>query len=188
MMRILLLSVLMYFLAGCSLIPERPIEGYQLAKMQHLPVLNHWYFEGRLALVNDKDSISPSINWRHQSEQDEIQLAGPLAQGKLIITVTDDLVIVDDGEKIKEFKGSIENFLIAQLGVETPVNSLKFWVLGIGDPALELVEQAEGFDQNGWRVRYREMQRVNSMLLPKKIHIEKDKTKIKLIVDQWDIS
>jgi len=31
------------------------------------------------------------------------------------------------------------------------------------------------------------MQKANSEILPKKITAEKDKAKIKLIIDQWDI-
>lgn len=173
---------------GCSLVQEKPVEGYSFEQMQHLQKQNNWYFEGRLAVVGEKDSISASISWRHRAERDEIELAGPLAQGKVAITVVADSVIIDDGDTRKEFRGPVDGIVTDQLGMDMPVNALKYWVLGVSDPLDGYVHQVNGFTQYGWLVSFGEMQRVKAELLPKKITVEKDKTRIKLIVDQWNLS
>ncbi len=188
MKRIGLMSALALLLSACSFAPEKPIEGYQLAEMQHLQKQGNWNFEGRLAMVDEKDSVSASISWRHQPERDDIELAGPLAQGRIAISVTPGGVVVDDGDHRQEYNGAVDAIVAEQLGVDMPVNALKFWVLGVNDPKQSVVEQEGGFFQGGWLVRYREMQRVNAEWLPKKITAEKDKTRIKLIVDQWNLS
>jgi outer membrane lipoprotein LolB len=188
MMRFGLLSALIFLLSACSFAPERPIEGYQLAEMQHLQKQGNWHFEGRLAIVDAKESFSASISWHHQAERDDIELVGPLAQGRVAISVTADGVVIDDGDNRQEYSGAVDVVMAEQLGVDMPVNALKFWVLGVNDPRQSFVEQEGGFFQGGWLVRYREMQRVNAESLPKKITAEKDKTRIKLIVDQWDLS
>lgn len=188
MMRFGLLPVLILLFNACTLIEEKPIDVYELAKMQSLQQQKNWYFDGRLALVNEKDSISASISWHHQVERDDIELSGPLSQGRITISVTADSVVVDDGEKPQEFKGRVDTIVSEQLGVDMPVNALKFWVLGVNDPKQPFTEQVSGFDQGGWLVRFREMQRANTILLPKKISAEKDNTKIKLIIDHWELS
>ncbi len=183
---VFLLSVMS--VAGCSLLSEKPVEAYRLQDMQVLQQQRQWYFEGRLALADERDSFSASVSWRHRLDRDDIELAGPLAQGKLVISVSADMVSVDDGDIRKEFRGPVEDVLAEQLGVMMPVDALRYWVLGLPDPEQSFVEQADGFFQAGWRVGFKEMQHVNAVVLPRKINAEKDKTRIKLIVDQWDLS
>lgn len=177
--------VLSTWLGGCAVTPQKPMEAYQLAAMRHLQNQKSWVLEGRLALANEKDSVSVSISWRHDESQDDIELVGPLAQGRLKIVVSPLRVEVDDGESLKVFDGPVDEVLAEQLGVDLPVDSLKFWVLGVNDPKQSYTEQPEGFYQGNWLVRYREMQTVNADTLPKKMTAEKDKSRIKLIVDQW---
>ncbi|MCK9608423.1 MAG: lipoprotein insertase outer membrane protein LolB [Methylomonas sp.] len=173
------------WLGGCAVAPQKPAEEYQLTDMQYLQHQKNWVLEGRLALVDEKDSVSVSINWRHDELRDDIELVGPLAQGRVRISVTPDQVAVDDGENLKVFYGPVDKVLAEQLGVDLPVDSLKFWVLGVNDPRQSYIEQPGGFYQGSWLVRYREMQTVNADTLPKKMTAEKDKSRIKLIVDQW---
>ncbi len=182
-----LFVVLVFFLSACSVAPERLSGDYQLASMQYLQQQKKWSFEGRLALTNEKDSISASVAWFHDENVDEIELVGPLAQGRLKIHVGPEQVVVDDGENRNVFEGDADTVITEQLGVDMPVRALRYWVLGVNDPEQAMVEQVGGFYQAGWLVRYREMQTVGAGLLPKKVTVEKDKTRIKLIVDQWDL-
>ncbi len=179
---------LIVFTVGCATVPERQLDDFQLAAMQYLQQQKSWSFEGRLALAHESDSVSASILWRHLEHRDDIELVGPLGQGRLLISVEGGRVVVDDGEVRNEFSGSPDDVLAKQLNVHMPVNALRFWVLGVNEPGADFVEQPGGFFQSGWLVRYREMQRVDSRILPKKITVQKDKTRIKLIVDQWDLS
>jgi outer membrane lipoprotein LolB len=175
-------------LVGCSTVPEKPVQEYMLAGMQHLQQQHNWRFEGRLAMVDERDSISASISWRHRPESDEIELSGPLAQGRVLVYVTADSVVIDSGDGRQVYPGRADEVMAEQLGVDMPVNALRYWVLGVNHPELAYVERTGGFSQNGWLVLFREMQRVNDEWLPKKVTAEKNKTKIKLIVDQWDLS
>ncbi len=180
--------ILTLLLNACATVLDKPADLYQLAGMQSLQQQKQWYFEGRLAMADEKDSISASISWRHTLARDDIELTGPLAQGRMTIAVVEDRVVVDDGDKRQEFNGSVDEVLAEQLSVDVPVNALRYWVLGATQPDSQFIEQGDGFLQSGWRVSYKEMQRVNAVLLPRKINAEKDKTKIKLVVDQWDLS
>lgn len=186
--RLVLILALALSVNACSFIQEKPVDGYRFAEMQHLQQQRNWYFEGRLAMVDEKDSISASISWRHQAGRDDIELTGPLAQGRVAISVAEDKVVIDDGDNRKEYGGTVDDVVTNQLGMDMPVNALKYWVLGVNDPQESYVEQDGGFVQQGWLVRFGEMQRVKKEILPKKMTAEKDKTRIKLVVDQWDLS
>lgn len=175
-------------LTACSFSPEKPVDVYRLADMQFLQQQERWYFEGRLAMADERDSISAAISWRHGLERDDIELTGPLATGRMTISVAGDMVVIDDGDKRQEFRGPVDEVLAEQLAVLMPVRALKYWVLGAVDPTQKFAAQHDGFLQAGWRVSFKEMQRVNTLLLPRKINAEKDKTRIKLVVDQWDLS
>ena len=182
----LLLAVLL-LQSGCASLEEKPMLAYRLADMQQFQQDRPWQFEGRIALANEKESISASISWIHQLQRDDIELTGPLAQGRLAIAVLPDKVIIEDGDNRQEFQGAIESVFSEQLGVEVPVQALRYWILGVNDPHQAVVEQVDGFGQSGWTVKYKEMQAVGDLRLPRKIGVEKQLTKIKLIVDQWKI-
>jgi len=177
--------VLLVFLTSCASVPEKQEEKYQLARMLHLQNQSDWSFEGRLALTDEKDSVTANISWKHRVAADLIELSGPLAQGKIAISITADKVVLDDGETPKEFDGSADLVFSSQLGVDVPIAALRFWVLGVSEPGQPFVERTDGFEQYGWQIKYNSLQQVNTEWMPKKIQAEKDKTKIKLIVDQW---
>lgn len=188
MLKAVVFGVLAIGGVACSTVPQQPVQEYLLAGKQHLQQQQSWRFEGRLAMVDERDSISASISWRHRPEIDEIELSGPLAQGRLQVVVTADSVVIDNGEGRQVYSGRAEEVMAEQLGVDMPVDALRYWVLGVNQPEQEYVELTGGFSQNGWSVLFREMQRVDAEWLPKKVTAEKNKTKIKLIVDQWDLS
>jgi outer membrane lipoprotein LolB len=175
-------------LNGCAVVSQKPLEQYDFSAMQHLQQQKKWSLEGRLALANDKESVSLSISWQHDPLQDDLDLVGPLGQGRVKIIVTQNQVVVDDGETRRVFDGKADLIISEQLGVDLPIQSLRYWVLGTNDPDQSFTEQPEGFYQAGWLVRYRELQDVSAERLPKKMTAEKDKSRIKLIVDQWVLS
>lgn len=174
-------------ICACAEIPEKVASDYQLASMHYLQEQKNWFLTGRLAVVSERESISASISWSHDEIGDEIELAGPLAQGKMKISVKEHEVVVDDGDHVSVYQGRVDDIVAALLGVEMPVTALRFWVLGVNDPVLAFVEQSGGFYQAGWSVRYGELQKVNAKNLPKKMLAEKDKARIKLIVDGWGL-
>ena len=186
-MKCLIWLVLVVLQTGCASLFEKPLAFDQQLDRRHLQQDRAWHFEGRLALSDAHESIQAAINWNHQLEKDVIELTGPLGQGRLAITVLAGLVVIEDGETRQEYQGDVDAVLSQQVAVAVPVRALKYWVLGVSDPGLVVANQENGFVQAGWAVQYKEMQWVKSLQLPKKMLAEKEVTKIKLIVDQWDI-
>ncbi len=179
--------ILIALLSACAELPERIASDYQLKEMLYLQKQNNWSFVGRLALVGEKDSVSASIRWKHDEFLDEIELAGPLDQGRMKISVKSGEVVIDDGDKVAVYKGLADDVVAELLGVDMPVTALRFWVLGVCDPSLGFVDQVAGFYQGEWSVKYGELQKVGGRALPKKMTAENDKARIKLIVDEWNL-
>lgn len=173
-------------LASCAILDESKLGVYQLQSMQHLQIDN-WSFEGRLSIVNAKESYSVSVNWQHEAGKDIINLSAPLLQGSLLITIMQGKVLLDNGESLQILSGNPDEIISSELGVDFPISSLIFWMQGNTDPSQANFETENGFEQMGWLVKFQEMQMINNQLLPRKLSVEKNNTKIKLILDQWTL-
>ena len=179
--------VLLFTQTACSFITEKPQQNYQMSGRQNFKAPDTWKFEGRIVMSNEKDSVTASIIWEHGLTLDVIDLSGPLAQGHVKISVAASKLQIDDGDQVHSFDGDPEQVMAEQLGIQVPVSSLKYWVLGLNDPSAAFVQAEDGFGQLGWSVKYKSMQKVNELSLPYKMGVENERTRLKLIVDQWNI-
>ncbi|MCK5889067.1 MAG: outer membrane lipoprotein LolB [Methylococcales bacterium] len=186
--RNVLLPAMTVLLISCSSIDSRPQkEGYQLTERIHLYDKAKWSFAGRLALADKNKSFSLSIDWNHRLEEDEIELAGPFGLGRTVITMDEGEVgIATDGQQMR-LKGSAEDIIAEYTGMSLPVESLKYWVLGLVNPDAEYVLTEDGFLQLGWQIYYQEMQMVGDDRLPRKMKVEKADKRLKMVVDDWDV-
>lgn len=179
--------LLLLGMVACATTPEMPVHEYRLADMYPLQQQRSWKFEGRLAIVDERESISAAVIWRHAAGSDDIELIGPLAQGHVLVSIKPEQVVIDDGDQRRVFAGNASEVVVDQLGVDMPVEAMRFWVLGVNDPSQPYLEQRNGFIQDGWSIIFNDLQQQASRWLPKKIVANKNKTKIKLIIDQWDL-
>jgi len=175
-------------LSGCAGLPQKPLQTYRWANQQHLQQLQHWVLEGRLAIVTPKDSLSVSMLWQHAAAGDDIELSGPLAQGKIKLSLRPGHITIDDGEAVQVYQGDVDEVVSSQLGLTLPLGSLVYWVLGIADPRVAVAEIDGGFVQSGWSLRMMEMQTVAGEQLPRKLQAEKAGVRLKLIADKWSFS
>lgn len=185
--RVLSVYVLL-LLSACSTLPVDRLKPYSKADKLHLYSKSHWSFEGRLSLTAQKDSWSANIDWEHNTDKEQIKLSGPLGQGATVIRLTNEGVVIDRGGGRIQSSAHPEQFINQQLGLFVPVNSLRYWVLGLPEPSHNAVEIADGFNQLGWLVSYLQMQSVGNESLPRKITVLNDKVKLKLIIDQWNLN
>jgi outer membrane lipoprotein LolB len=177
-------------LASCAKSPVKPaVEQFQLAGRNYLYDRAQWSFDGRLALSSQSESLSLSIDWKHQSYKgeviDRIELAGPFGQGRTIISIADRDLLIDFGDRQETFVGDVDELLSRQIGFSVPVSALKYWVLGLVKPKTKYLIVDGGFEQLGWRVNYRKMMIVEGEKMPRKINVEREDVRLRLVVDQW---
>jgi outer membrane lipoprotein LolB len=79
-----------------------------------------------------------------------------------------------------------------QLGFELPLASLRYWVLGVPDPAVGVDEERlspdaprlEALGQAGWQVAYRAYAG-DAAGLPRRIDAVRGLARLRLLVEQW---
>ncbi len=180
-----LFAFLMVLVTGCAKPPVLSDAGYIRAERQHLYDLADWEFRGRFSVRDDADSWSANIHWRHQKNVDRLKMSGPLGQGAVEIVLTGGQIIIDRGEGDFERSDDPDDLIRHHLGVFVPVESLQFWVLGLPHPGNHFREIKEGFIQSGWSVSIPKLMQADDQLMPHKLVVANNETKLKLIIDQW---
>ncbi|MGZ8191383.1 MAG: lipoprotein insertase outer membrane protein LolB [Methylococcaceae bacterium] len=158
---------------------------YSRAARVQLYDLPHWSLEGRVAVAGKNDSWSANIAWGHRPDKEHVKLSGPLGQGATIIEMTGDVVTMDRGDGHVQTSTQPELFINQQLGMFVPLQSLRYWVIGVPEPNQAFTEIGDGFAQAGWLVEYKQMQMVENTSMPRKITVVNNKVRLKLIIDQW---
>lgn len=175
-------------LSACASVPPVPSGSYSKTAREHLYDMQEWHLEGRLAITAPKDSWSASIEWSHLPDSEKIKLSGPLGQGAVLIELSGDVVKIDRGGGNVQTSTQPEQFINQQLGMFVPLQSLRFWAVGLPKTGQTFQETADGFVQAGWLIAYKEMQTSGVETMPHKMAVSDGQVKLKLIIDQWDLN
>jgi len=114
--------------------------------------------DGKFGIKDDESGYSARFSWRHYRHGYDIEVWGPLGQGRTLLRGDAAVMQVRRGELILA-KGAPEQVMLANLGWAVPIAVLPAWIQGF--PATELPHAAaqldsEGrytaFDQAGWQV------------------------------------
>lgn len=182
---LLVLVGLIFLLSACSVVPVKPVMDYSRAAMLRFYELEHWSFEGRLAVTGKSDSWSANISWQHSPEKEKIKLSGPLGQGAVVISLVGSIVTIDRGGGDIQSSTQPDAFVGQQLGVFVPVRSLRYWVVGLPEPSGAYKDTNAGFNQAGWLSEYVQMQSNDNGVMPRKMTVMNNQVKLKLIIDHW---
>ena len=99
-----------------------------------MEALASWQFEGKVSIRHDDKLWSAGLNWVHDQHRNTMDFLG--AGGRVLMR----LKSRPDGADARDSKGRVyraETFeaLVAEvLGVEVPVSSLRYWIVGVPDP------------------------------------------------------
>lgn len=180
-------ACLTLLLAACATEPTVLDGKYSSADKTRLYNMRAWSLTGRLAISAPNDSWSANIEWQHQPGLEKIKLSGPLGQGAVFIEFTGNAVKIDRGSGNVQTSNQPEQFINQQLGMFVPLQSLRYWAIGVPESSHVYQATSDGFVQNGWLVAYKVMQQVEAETLPHKLVVSDARVKLKLIIDQWDL-
>ena len=180
-------ACLTLLLVACATEPAILDGKYASTDKARLYNLQNWTLAGRLAISAPNDSWSANIEWRHQPNLEKIKLSGPLGQGAVLIELTGNAVKIDRGGGNVQTSNQPEQFINQQLGMFVPLQSLRYWAIGVPESNIAYQTTSDGFVQNGWLIAYKAMQQVNADMLPHKLAVSDARVKLKLIIDQWDL-
>jgi len=197
-MRQLLLLGTLLLLAGCAArIPVTVSPEDWAARDARLLASTDWAARGRIAIRSGSDGGQGSLYWEQQGEQASIQLSGPFGAGAWEIRWDPWQLTVSsrDGEVAHQLSGpdAAERFLFEQLGWWFPALAARYWLRGLADPGTGAVQVFDErgrlavLEQHGWEVRYDEYQGDELLLLPRRLTMENERARVRIVIDRWQL-
>jgi outer membrane lipoprotein LolB len=181
-------------LSGCATFSGHTIgPGESGNARQALYALKAWRADGRLAVQTAGDAWQANLYWDHDEYQDRLRVSGPFSQGAVSIILQKDLIYINEGNGVSVMSRDPDRDLRERLGFAVPWASLRFWLLGVPDPAahaqtsLTQKNGATSFSQSGWSVTVDRYAGAGSRFVPQKMRIEGEKAKLKIVIDSWEI-
>lgn len=185
-MKYLVLPVLL-ILAGCASVANRqnPYQS-EAQRMEYLAAHEDWAFTGRIAFVHDGKGGSARIRWQQIGDTSDVQISGPLATGSAHLRFDSVQAHVLDAKGLPVKTGAPEALLAELLQVPVPLPALPqglraFWP---DMPERDAAASAGILRIADWSWQYGDW-RNEPVRLPGKIEIQRDQTRLRLVIDQW---
>ena len=190
MRRVLLILVCSTVLAACVTTRRAPPplpEGWE-QRVAALQGLSSWRLDGRAAVAAGTQGWQASLNWRETGAWAEVHLSGPLGVGSTVLKRGPDGLSLNGAPPNDAVLAQLQE----RLGVELPIDHLRFWLLGVPDPsaAFELKrndqDRASQLTQNDWTIDYDRYMPVNGDLLPANLVLRRAGVRVRIVVDRWE--
>ncbi|NJM12759.1 MAG: outer membrane lipoprotein LolB [Synechococcaceae cyanobacterium SM1_2_3] len=182
-------------LAGCATPPvvSPAAQSAWTARQVRLLKLNHWRTVGRIGVVNEQDGWHANFQWDQQGSAYRIDLIGPLGQGRVLVQGDAETVSIQTQDGQNWTASDADALLEQSLGIQLPVNGLRYWVRGLPEPGASPVVEtdAEGrlihLEQNGWIIDYPAYAPATALDLPARIIARRTDLSVKLVIEQWNL-
>ena len=188
----LLLAALM-LTSGCATREslELPDLGGWESRQALLGQVEEWAFNGRIGVVAGDDGFSGSLRWAQAGDDFEATVSGPLGIGTVRLEGEGSRVQLIDEDGNRMVLDDAERDLYLRYGWTIPVRSLRYWALGIPDPALPAETElgAEGrlqsLSQGGWQVDITRYGEGGGQPMPTRLRAASEQTRVKLAIHKW---
>ena len=182
-------------LAGCATTGRQEVDLPELGGWDQRQLLlsraDDWALTGRIGIRSADDGFNAKFRHNQDGRQFDSTLSGPLGVGTIRVAGNRQGIVLTDKDGTQLKLENPETDLQRLYGWTIPVDSLKYWALGIPDPdvpATPVIDDAgrlASLEQRGWRVaidRYREFA---GQQLPARITATSATTRVRLVVDRW---
>ena len=191
--RIAATTALALLVAGCAaprsaLLPE--IDSWE-SRTAVLGELKDWEFSGRIAVKTDADGFNGKLRWTQNDDDYSASVSGPIGIGTVRIEGDARSAVMTEKDGTRTRLEDAELEFSQRYGWSIPIDSLRFWALGIPDPTT-LAETTVGDDgllqsltQGGWAVSVSRYRDGGGQLMPARLTAENADTRVRLIIDHW---
>lgn len=180
-------------LSGCKTLPVAPAPGASWeTRRAALQGREHFAIKGRVAVAAAAEGFTAGIRWVQNGVQSDIGLDGPLGLGGVRVASDGTALKVTTARGEHLDSEAARSELKARLGFDAPLASLRYWLLGVPDPAapaaevIDVERRLTGLQQNGWQIDYADYVAVNGEWLPGRMTLRFGDIRVRLIVDHWD--
>lgn len=153
--------------------------------------LDEWQFSGRIAVTTASDGFNGKLRWAQNRDDFSATASGPLGAGAIRIEGDGQFITLTDKDDVRIELVDAEDELRYRYGWTIPIQSLRYWALGIPDPSApaetEFNEagQLGSLTQRDWSVSISRYADGGGQAMPKLLKAENSDTKVKLIIDHW---
>ena len=187
----LLASILLA--AGCAapksaLLPELPDWDTRRAVLGELQT---WEFLGRIGVRTGEDGFNGKLRYSQSRRGFEAVVSGPLGIGTVLLEGDGRRVTLTDNDGVRTELEDAELELRYRYGWTIPVTSLRYWALGIPDPARPSETRFDEYgrlvriEQQGWSVEISRYREGGGQPMPERLTAENSDTRVRLVVDHW---
>ncbi len=189
----LLLALVAAGLAGCA-----------VQKGAALPALSDWEqrsrvlseiddfeFNGRIGVRTGDEGFNGKLRYTQDADAFNATVGGPLGVGTVRIVGNGRSAALTDKDGVTTELADVEIDLYLRYGWTIPVESLRYWALGIpqpGEPA-ETVFADTGelrkLTQRGWTVTISRYAEAAGQSMPSRLKAENAGTSVRLVIDRW---
>jgi outer membrane lipoprotein LolB len=146
---------------------------------------------GRVAVAAGSDGFNGALRWLQRDARTQLDLNGPLGFGAVRVESegTQFTLRTSRGERLDAESARAE--LDRRLGFSLPLSSLRYWILGVPDPALPAAEtvgpqqRLDRLEQAGWQVDYQKYVLFKGSWFPQRLTATRADLRVRLVVDQW---
>jgi outer membrane lipoprotein LolB len=180
-------------LASCHTVPvkETAAQTWELRRPQ-LQARQQFELKGRVAVAAAGEGFNAGLHWSQKGTQTRMSLEGPLGAGGVQVTSDGSTfsIVTSRGERLDSDAAHAE--LMSRLGFDPPLSSLRYWILGVPDPAqpaeesLDPQQRLTSLTQNGWQITYNGYSLVGGQWLPTRLTLQREGVRVRVIVDGWD--
>jgi outer membrane lipoprotein LolB len=155
---------------------------------------DHFSLTGRVAATHGTQGISAGLRWQQHQDAAQMSLSGPLGLGAVSVSLSGESIRMrsGDGRTLEGDAALVE--LSRLLGFDPPLQSLRFWVVGVPDPTgsaavptLDDQQRLQKLLQDGWTVAYDAYLSVHGEWLPRRLTVTREDLRLKLVIDDWQL-
>ena len=147
---------------------------------------------GKIAVRGPGDAFSASFDWMQRGEAFDIDLWGPLGQGRVHLRGDGTRLTVTDARGTTASGIGAQRLLTSTLGWSVPISALPYWVRGRYDPGNAVAGETRaadgtlaGFRQLGWAVEVSRWRESALGRVPARIVATQHERRIVIVCKEW---
>jgi len=195
---LLLATLPLLLLPACTSLPTTPSVPSAApldwpSRRAELQAQADFTLKGRLAVAAGDEGFSAGLRWQQRDRDALIELDGPFGVGGLRLQARGDALqlTTSRGERLDGEAARVE--LERRLGFPLPLESLRYWVRGVPDPARPAEERLAtdaprlaGLSQDGWSIDYTAyLEQPAAGALPRRLSAVREGTRLRLVIEDW---
>ena len=193
MMRGVTVAIVFLLLGACAIQKGVDLPDISEWETRHaiLGELDKWQFSGRIAVKTSDDGFNGKLRWVQDEDSFSATVSGPLGIGTVRIEGNIEGVKITDKDGTTTVLTDVESELYYRYGWTIPVESLRYWVLGIPDPRVPAETDFDDYDrvshmnQRGWSVDVGAYREAGGQQMPARLVASSRDTSVRLVIDKW---